>query len=109
MVVVEDLHFNAIRKSRLACLSEAFNGLRGDPDKDSRIARSFLVAPFNDHFKVFVLLGGAQHADGFSGAVKTTILPGPGVFGAVDLGEIFFAKGPPSGLLVIDEGAHFFT
>ena len=53
------MHFNPIREPWLARISETFYGLGSHPDKDSRIARGFLMTPFNDHFKVFILLGGA--------------------------------------------------
>src|SRR5206468_3894 len=47
---------------------------------------------------------GADHTDRFARAVDSGVFPGPGVFVAVDVGEVIAAKRSPPESLTVDEG-----
>ena len=102
--VVKHLDFDAIRqrRSRIVYTHKPFNGLWCCPDEHARITARLLVAPFDNHLKVFIFLCSSENACGMAGAMQDILLPGPRTFLAVYLCKIPSGQYSPAGLFIVD-------
>ena len=86
ITMVKNLNLNARRE---IAWRKRGQRLRDGPNEDPRITSRTKVLPLGDEFKIFILFLRANDSDRLARAMRILPLPGPGIFGAIDVDKIF--------------------